>query len=178
MDTTNARGKTPQLVQSISGLQALEDRRRLAVQRVLEGESQVEVARSLKVSARAVRYWMEAYRTWGEDGIRLRKAPGATPKLSDEQAREVCGWLLQDATTFGFRTNLWTSPRIAKLIQQKFNVQYNANYLCDWLRRHDCTLQKPVRRASQRDESKIQRWIQRDWPAIVKKGRTTMPTSF
>lgn len=164
----------PNLVRRVTDPKAKEDRRRLAVQRVLEGETQLAVAQSLKVSDRSVRNWMSWYRTQGEDGLTLRPHPGGESKLSAGQASQVCDWLTKDATSFGFRTNLWTSPRVVKLIHERFGITYNPNYFCRWLHAHDFSLKKPLKRASQRDESRIAAWPKTEWAAIVKKGLPPM----
>ncbi len=55
----------------------LEKCRRLAVQRVLEGHPQTEVARFLGVDDRNIRRWMKAHRDEGEKGLATRW-PGST----------------------------------------------------------------------------------------------------
>jgi transposase len=167
----------PRLVRRVTDPKAQEARRRLAVQRVLEGESPKAVAASLKVSDRSLRSWRSWYRREGEDGLKFRPHPGPESKLSAMQERQVCEWLTKDATAFGFRTNLWTSTRVVKLIRERFGITYNANYFCRWLRKHDFTPQKPAKRAGQRDEARIREWSRTDWPAILKKGQPTTPTS-
>ena len=170
MYTNTSSKPIPQLVRRVTDAQAKEDRRRLAVQRVLEGETQIAVATSLKVTDRSVRNWMAWYRQQGEDGLKLRLHPGGESKLSDGQADQVRDWLTKDATKFGFHNNLWSSPRICKLIHEKFGITYNPNYFCRWLHANDFTLQKPAKRATQRDEARIAAWSKTEWPAIVKKG--------
>jgi transposase len=172
MSTTPA----PVLIRRVTDAQALEDRRRLAVQRVLEGETQTAVAASLKVSLRSVQNWLGRYRDRRVAGLATVPHPGPTPKLSAAQERQVCAWLMKDPTEFGFRTSLWTSPRVVKLIQDKFGIAYNPNYFCRWLRKHDFSPQKPRNVAAQRDEARIAAWPKREWPAILKKGRPKMPT--
>ncbi|MFO0935564.1 MAG: winged helix-turn-helix domain-containing protein [Gemmataceae bacterium] len=71
-----------------------------------------------------------------------------------------------------------TSPRIVKLIHEKFGIKYNANYFCRWLHRNHFSLQKPAKRATQRDEARIASWTKIDWPRIVKKGNPKMPMSY
>ena len=172
MSTTT---RPPRLVRRVTDPKAQEDRRRLAVQRVFEGETQAAVAASLKVSDRSVRYWLRWYRQQGEVGLAFRPHPGGESKLSESQERQVCDWLAKDATAFGFRTNLWTSTRIVKLIHERFGITYNPNYFCRWLQAHDFTPQKPLKRASQRDEARIREWSQKDWPEIVKRGPPKKP---
>jgi transposase len=118
---------------------------------------------------------MKWYRDQGEDGLKLRPHPGPESKLTPLQEAQVCGWLASDATDFGFRTNLWTSTRIVKLIHERFGIDYNANYFCRWLRKHAFTPQKPAKQASQRDEERIQDWIDTKWPAILKRGLPNTP---
>ena len=166
----------PQLVRRVTDPKAQEARRRLAVQRVLEGESPKAVAASLKVSDRSLRSWRSWYRCQGEDGLRFRPHPGPESKLSTLQERHVCEWLTKDATHFGFRTNLWTSTRVVKLIHERFGITYNPNYFCRWLRKHDFTPQKPRKVAAQRDEPRIAARPKREWPAILKKGLPNTPT--
>ena len=148
----------------------LENRRRLAVTRVLEGYSQAKVARFLGVSPRAVRSWVAAYRRHGDDGLAARSAPGAPPKLTPDQEFEVLMWIVcYQPTSFGFTTDLWTSRRLAHLIEQRFGVRFNANYLCDWLRQRNLSPQKPRRRPKERDDKKIARWLAEDWPVLQQK---------
>lgn len=165
----------PDLVRPVTDAKAREDRRRLAVQRVLEGETQTAVAASLKVSLRSVQNWMRGYRDRREDGLKAVPHPGPASKLSAAQERQVCSWLLKDPTEFGFRTSLWSSPRVVKLIKDKFGIAYNPNYFCRWLRNHDFTPQKPKKVAAQRDEARIAAWPKREWPAILKKGLPKTP---
>ena len=67
----------------------LEEMRRLAVQRVLDGETQVAVAHGLQVLPRTVRRWMKAYREGGDAAIASRKATGRPPTLSKAQTARL-----------------------------------------------------------------------------------------
>ena len=165
----------PVLVRPLTDAKAKEDRRRLAVQRVLEGETQTAVAASFKVSLRSVQYWVRWYRDRREAGLRAVPHPGPASKLSPAQERQVCSWLRKDPTEFGFRTSLWTSTRVVKLIREKFQIPYNPNYFCRWLRDHDFSPQKPRKVAAQRDEARIAAWPKQEWPAILKKGPPKTP---
>lgn len=157
--------------------QELENRRRLAVERVNAGYSQTEVARFLGVDPRSVRRWVQAYRNGGLDALKAEPRPGRPAKLTAEQTETVLGWFQRSATDFGFRTQLWTARRVAQLIKKHFHVSFNHRYLCAWLAEHAITPQKPQRRARERDPARIERWIDEDWPRILKKGAASMPMS-
>ncbi len=155
----------------------LEQRRRRAVQRVLAGWSQKDVADFLGVSPRAVGRWVAAHRAGGGGGLAAKPHPGGRRRLTDAQEAEALACLLQPATAFGFPTALWTARRVAQLIADRFGVAYHPDYLREWLRRHGYSPQKPARKARERDEAAIARWAAQAWPRLQKKPRKTARTS-
>jgi transposase len=66
---------------------------------------------------------------------------------------------------------LWTCPRVAQVIRREFGVRYHVDHIGRLLRSLGFTPQKPERRARERDESAIQRWVKQDWPRIKKTPR-------
>ncbi len=100
----------------------LERRRLLAVQRVLDGYSTDEVAEFLGVDARSVRRWVAAYRQEGEPGLVSRPTSGRPPKLTLTQEKIIRRWLADSPTEHGFDTELWTAPRLARLIGAEFGI--------------------------------------------------------
>lgn len=155
----------------------LEARRRLAVRRVVEGWKQKDVAAFLGVTERAVRGWVAAHRKAGDDGLKAVPHPGATPKLSARREKSVLSWLAKSPLAFGYETDLWTTRRLAEVIERRYGVSFNANYLADWLTRRGYSPQKPEVRAVERDNPAIARWVAEDWPRIKKRPGTTGPTS-
>lgn len=155
----------------------LEERRRLAIQRVQEGWLQKDVAAFLGVTERTISRWIAAYRDRGDDGLVARPHPGPTPRLSPDQEKEVLSWLAHKASTFGFATDLWTAPRLAHLIEQRLRVRYHPRYLNEWLTRRGIRPQKPQRQSKDQDTEEVARWLREDWPRIQKKPKRSRPTS-
>ena len=149
----------------------LEFRRRLAVQRLLDGYTADEVAAFLNVSPRTVWRWLALTRGQGPEGLSAQPVSGRPPKLSHTQEKIVLRWVRESPTEHGFATELWTAPHIAQLIEQEFGVTLNPRYLSSWLRDRDFTPQKPQRVPRERDPEEIQRWLASDWPRIKKKQR-------
>lgn len=147
----------------------LEYRRSLAVQRIEEGYSVQEVTDFLGVAPSSVRRWVATFRQRGADGLAAQPVPGRPPKLTSTQEKIVCRWLADHPTEHGFATELWTAPRLAQLIEQEFGVHFHPNYLTAWLRQRGFTPQKPRRRARERDDAAIARWLETDWPRIKKR---------
>jgi transposase len=147
----------------------LEHRRRLAVERLLEGYPAEDVADFLGVDPRSVRRWLAVFREAGAAGLTARPTPGRPAKLSATQEKVVRRWLASSPTEHGFATELWTAPRLAQLIEAEWGVQFHPDYLTAWLRGRGFTPQKPRRLGRDRDEVAIARWVAQDWPRIKKK---------
>ena len=157
--------------------QELENRRRLAVARVNEGYTQAEVARFLGVNVRSVRRWVAAHRSGGDAGLAATVAPGRAARLTPAQVEAVLGWLARPATDFGFATELWTAPRVARLIEKELGVAYHSRYLNEWLTARGITPQKPRRVPRERDQAEVDRWVAEELPRIKKRPPRTGPTS-
>ncbi|MFI7246530.1 winged helix-turn-helix domain-containing protein [Streptomyces qinglanensis] len=151
--------------------QLAEARRVLAVELFKEGRSNAEIAGMLGVHTESVRRWR---RVWENDGVlalRRRLATGRSPKLDDTQVEEVRAALEQGAQAHGFEADLWTLERVGLRGERVTGVSLSLTSV--WLLltgRMGWSPQRPERRALERDESEIARWVGHEWPRI-KKGR-------
>jgi len=155
----------------------LEARRRLAFTRVNEGWKQKDVAAFLGVSTEAVGKWVAAYRASGDDGLTAKPRTGPTPKLSARRERSILSWLAKSPQAFGSKTDLWTTRRLAEVIEKRYGVRFHANYLAAWLTRRGHSPQKPETPAVERDNPAIARRVAEEWPRVQKKRATSGPTS-
>lgn len=144
----------------------LERRRQRAVELVEEGHQPVEVARMLGVARRSVRRWKAAYRDEGSKGIRAKPVPGRPGKLSEQDREELEQILLKGAEAAGFPSDLWTCPRVKEVIRERFGVGYHVDHIGRLLRSMGWSSQKPRRRAVERDEERIRRWVKQEWPEV------------
>jgi transposase len=95
---------------------------------------------------------------------------GQAPRLSDPQLDAVRQALRQGARAHGFENDHWTLARIAAVIEQVTGVAYHPGHVWKLLRRRlGWRLQRPARRAVERDEQAIARWVESDWPRIRQK---------
>jgi transposase len=145
----------------------LEARRLRAAELFAAGIHQAEVARQLEVSAQAVSVW---HARWQEDGIgalHSRGPSGPAPRLSDAQLAQVEQALLKGATANGFTGELWTLERVALVVERLTGVQHHPAWVWALLRyRLGWTVQRPRRRAAERDQPAIDRWVKERWPQI------------
>jgi len=156
------------IVRSRRDAQAMEARRIAAIPLLRAGESLSSIARRLSVSRQAVFVWARRLHRRGEAGLRRRPRPGRPPKLARAQLTRLPHLLAQGAEAHGFSTPLWTTQRVADLIWRRFRVRYDRDHVCRLLHRFGWSWQKPARRARERDEAAIQRWVEQTWPRIKK----------
>lgn len=79
--------------------------------------------------------------------------------------------LEQGAQAHGFEADLWTLERVGLVVERVTGVSLSRASVWRLLTsRLGWSLQRPERRAVERDESEIARWIAHEWPRI-KKGR-------
>jgi transposase len=155
----------------------LEDRRRRAMLLLKENLSLNEVARWVGCNASSVMRWRDALALGGEEALKPKPVPGRPPKLNAKQKDRLVRYLLKGPIAHGYRTDLWTTQRIAELIKAKFGVRYHRDHIGRLMRELGWTHQKPERRAIERDEEAIERWKRRDWPRIKKTLRGWVPIS-
>jgi transposase len=152
----------------------LERRRHRAIALLAKGHAPADVARMLGVDRRSVRRWKAAYRKHGTKGIEARPIPGRPSKLDRRQRARLEQLLLEGTGAAGYESDRWTCPRIAELIAEEFGVTYHR----DHIGRLICSLGWiPQRRALERDEARIQRWVREDWPRIQKERPGDTPGS-
>jgi transposase len=148
-------------------------RERLQARRLRAGElfaagvHQAGVARQLGVSAQAVSVWHARWQRGGPEALHSRGPSGPSPRLSDAQLAAVDQALLQGATAHGFVGELWMLERIAAVIERRTGVRYHPAWVWALLRhRLAWSVQRPRRRAAERDQAAIDRWVKERWPQI------------
>jgi transposase len=134
-----------------------------------QGWPQKQIAIALGVSAGAVSQWIARGRAGGPEALRNRSHPGATPKLTHEQRQQLPALLKRGAEAFGFVGDVWTQARIASVIKREFGVSYHVDHIGRLLRAIGWSVQKPIERASERNDAAIERWRSEKWPDIKKK---------
>ena len=134
-----------------------------------KGWKQQEIAKALGITQGAVSQWLKRAREGGVAGLRHRPPPGATPRLSPEQRDQLLELLAQGPASFGFQGDVWTQPRGAALIRDRFGVSYDPSQVGRILKACGWSSQKPVHRATQRDEAAIRQWQEERWPEIKKR---------
>ena len=138
---------------------ALETRRRRGMRMLARGVPQAEVARQCEVSRQTAMTWA---RMLAEDPRAWRRRALGRPGVFRAKDRVRLGKLLvQGAMANGFPTEVWTLSHVWTL-----------------LREMGFSSQRPMGRATQRDEQAILNWKTKRWPALKKTpDETDAPSS-
>jgi transposase len=146
----------------------LERRRKRAVNLVESGESPTLVARILGVTTSSLHRWRRMARK--SNGLTARAITGAKSRLSGSQLRQLEGLLHRGATAYGYPNQLWTSGRVAQLIERYFGVEYHPESVRQLLRKRlNWTSHKPQKRAREGNEKEIVRWKADEFPRIIRE---------
>src|SRR5262249_19197430 len=136
----------------------LERRRRRAVQLLGEGERPTVVARFLGINRSSIYRWRQAARG-GTGALAAQPHPHRPARLTDEQLCELEALLAQGPQAHGWPNPLWTTERVADLIERQFDIRFHQDHVGRFLRqRLGWSPQKPQRRARERNEQAIRDW--------------------
>ena len=146
--------------------------RRLAVQRVFDGEAASEVTRSYGLGDRTIYGWLRIARENGLDALAPKPRSGRGRALSDFEADEVKRWILGgDPRQYGFDFGLWTRQIVSDLIKDRFSIDLGLTAVGDLLYRLGLSSQKPMRRAYERNDAEIKKWKEETYPKIKKSAK-------
>ena len=156
----------------------MERRRKLAARLFEKGVAPAEVARRLEVARQVAYRWKQTWESGGLEALASKGPAGPKAKLSVSQIEQVCDALLVGPGAQGYRTELWTCPRVALLIRDLTGVRYHPGHVWKLLGALGFSCQRPTRRAMERNAKKISRWKRVEWPDIKKKPNASGAPSF
>jgi transposase len=131
------------------------------------------IARALGVTPGAVSQWLKRAREGGVEALAHRMPPGRASRLSPEQKAQLVRLLEQGAEAHRFLGNVWTTKRVATVIKEAFGVCYHPAQVSRLLREIGWSVQKPIKRATQRNDAAIREWWTERWPALQAKPKAS-----
>jgi transposase len=152
----------------------LEEIRRMAVQRVWEGEKPSEVIASYGFSRQIIYKWLREAKGRGRGlhALRSRKGTGRPRTLTAKQEKQLFRWINgKDPRQHGFDFGLWTRLVVRKLIADKFGANLGVTAVGKLLAKLGLTPQKPLKRAYERDPEAIEAWKRDTFPSLAKRAK-------
>lgn len=155
--------------------------RKMVVQAVRDGMTRAEASRTYGVSLRAVGNWMKLAREGGLRALRQGKRgrrPGSG-HLTHTQAVRIRKMIVErmpDQLALPFY--LWTRESAAQLIEREYGTKVSKWTAGRYLKAWGMSAQKPVRRAYERNDAAIDRWLNEDYPQIAKEAKQEQATIY
>ena len=132
------------------------------------GWNQRDIAEALGVTEAAVSRWMAVARQGGSPALLTSPSPGAPPRLTAQDYMTLGDLLAKGATAHGWPNNLWTTERVAQVIQKHFGVRYDPGHVSRILKRQlNWTCQRPNHHHKDRDDEAIACWVKESFPQIL-----------
>ena len=156
----------------------MERRRKRAARLFEKGVAPAEVARRLEVARQVAYRWRQTWESGGLAALASRGPAGPKARLNAAQIELVCDALLEGPGAQGYRTELWTCPRVALLIGNLTGVKYHPGHVWKLLGALGFSCQRPTRRAIERNQKEISHWKRVGWPNIKKKPAASVAPSF
>ena len=149
--------------------------RRVAVNLVLAGKSRIEAAAAVGANRRFVGEWMQAYVRSGDaalTGGRRGRRPGEQKALNTRQEATIRRLIVgQCPDQLKLPFALWTREAVGELVSRKTGVTLSVRAIGGYLAAWGFTPQKPIRRATERDEAAVQAWLTHDYKTIAARAR-------
>ena len=142
-----------------------------AVQSVLSGRKQVEVAEIFGVTRQAVGKWIKKYREQGFKALKAQKQGRKKGgKLLPWQAAQTAKIVIdRHPEQLKLPFHLWTRDAVADLIKSKFGVELSRWTVGHYLKRWGFTPQKPIKKAYEQNPKAVTKWLEEAYPEIKKR---------
>jgi transposase len=110
----------------------------------------------------------------GPEGMRTARQ-GKPAQLGAAELAKIGRVLDRGAVQAGFDNELWMLARVAQVIERVTGVAYHPGHVWRILKAMRWSLQRPARKATERDEAEIARWVAEDWPQLVQTPERAEP---
>ncbi|MGH9120684.1 MAG: winged helix-turn-helix domain-containing protein, partial [Acidimicrobiales bacterium] len=156
---------------------AMEARRMRAADLFAKDWAQADIASELGVAHQTVSDWHEKWMVGGKSALKAAGRAGRPPKVGPAELAKVERALERGPKANGFATDLWTLARVADVIESTTGVRYHPGHVWRVLRLMGWSRQRPARRAVERDDEAIERWVNDRWPQVKKTPKPGTPGS-
>jgi transposase len=144
----------------------MEKRRLKAVALFEQGHGPSAVARRLGVRRQSAHAWKSCWEQSGQAALKSKGPAGRKRRLTSQQEEALAQTILDGPEVAGYATAVWTLPRLATFIRQRYRVDYHPGHVWHLLGRLGFSCQRPTRRALKRTEAEIKRWHRQRWPGL------------
>ena len=131
------------------------ERKRIrAVQKVLDGAKQNEVAEEFHVTEGAVSQWMSQYKEKGWDGVKAIPKPGRPIRFTEEYRQVLFEIISKHPHWWGYESDLWTVSMARDILYEHTGGYFSKTRILSALHELGLSFQKPEVRALEKKTPK------------------------
>jgi transposase len=127
-----------------------------------------EIARILEAPRSKVSLWLGQYEEYGWEALLEGHRSGRPRQLDSQQRQSLCDILDSGPVAYGFVSGVWTSPMIARVIQEEYQVDYHPGHVRKLLKALGFSVQRPRKRLAKGDPVLQDRWQRYTYPRLKK----------
>jgi len=140
-----------------------------------KGISNLEVAQMVVMSKEATSRIWALYKRGGQKAIALKtrgRKTGDKKTLTPRQEASIIKRLIDTTPQqLKFKYVLWTRESVQKLIKHDLDIEMPISTVGKYLQRWEFTSQVPVKRAYERNDAKVQQWLEETYPTIEQQAK-------
>ena len=103
------------------------------------------------------------------DGLLEGYRSGRPPQLTAERRPQLGGILDSGPVAYGLDKGIWTSPMLAWVIEEEFNITYHPGHVRKLLHAMGFSVQRPRPVLARADAAAQDRWHRRTYPNLKQK---------
>ena len=130
------------------------------------GYTSGQIASLLDAPRSRVSAWLRSYAQGGLAGLQEGAHTGRPPALDSRDRRILADIVDSGPVSYGFLSGVWTSPMVARVMEEEFGVRYHAGYVCRLLHDLGFSVQRPKRLLVRADPVEQARWRQHVYAGI------------
>lgn len=127
-----------------------------------------QIAELIGAPRSKVSLWLGQYENHGWEALLEGHRSGRPKELTSAQLSQLDGVIDSGPIAYGFSSGVWTSPMIARVIEQEFGVQYHPGHVRKVLKVLGFSVQRPRRQLAKADPAEQDRWQRYTYPRLKK----------
>src|SRR5437773_10947533 len=134
-----------------------------------EGRTSGELAHLLGSPRSRVSEWLARYQAFGVEGLLEGHRSGRPLELTSAQRKQLDDILESGPVAYGLDTGVRTSPMIAWVIEEEFDIHYHPGHVRKVLHRMAYSMRRPRRVLARASADAHDRWQRYTTPSLKKK---------
>ena len=140
-----------------------------------DNKTTAEIKNNTGMCINAVRETIRKYKAGGLNAIKPKKEgrpAGSCMTLNAEQSAEIRKLIIdKNPDQLRMRCALWTRKAVKELIKNKYSIDMPIRTVGEYLKRWGFTPQKPAKSSRHQNSEAVQKWLQKEYPAVKEQAK-------